>query len=88
MACLNQGIKQIQQLLLGYRELSREIDRTAVPVGIRDALDRARIAAPGILDVDTIDTRLWQMPAHTLEPFSLVLRPRETEYGSRGLAAS
>jgi hypothetical protein len=65
----------------GYRELTREIDRTAVPVGIRDALDRARIAAPGILDVDTIDARLRQMPAHTLEPFSLVLRPRETEYG-------
>jgi hypothetical protein len=27
--------------------------------------------------VDTIDTRLRQMPARTLEPFSLVLRPRE-----------
>ena len=41
MASLSQVIEKIEQLLLAYRELTREIDGASLPVGIRDALDAA-----------------------------------------------
>src|ERR1017187_6240272 len=90
MASLSQVIEKIEQLLLAYRELTREIDGASLPVRVRDALDAAGIAASVIIDVDMFDsrvfeltTRLRQMASHILEPFPLVLRQRETECGCR-----
>src|ERR1700676_3560660 len=90
VASLSQVIEKIEQLLLGYRELTRQIDGASLPVGIRDALDTAGICASVIIDVHIFDSRVFELTARLrelasqiLETFALVLRERKTECGSR-----